>query len=90
VIIFLIGILPSFPLYMFFYGFFGGWDRDTLEELRNAAAISGSVKGLTRWGMVEPTALGARLSPLNGRFPITNREEAMQEASQLTKEKVRL
>ncbi len=90
VIIFFIAILPSFPVYMFFYGLFGGWDKDTLEELRNAAALSGSVKGLTRWGMYEPTALGARLSPLNGRFPITNREEAMQEASQLTKEKVKL
>jgi O-antigen/teichoic acid export membrane protein len=90
VIIFFIGILPSFPLYMFFYGFFGGWDKDTLEELRNASAISGSVKGLTRWGMYEPTALGARLSPLNGRFPITNRAVAMDEARALTEEKVRL
>ncbi len=90
VIIFFIAILPSFPVYMFFYGLFGGWDKDTLEELRNAAALSGSVKGLTRWGMYEPTALGARLSPLNGRFPITNRAAAMDEARALTEEKVRL
>jgi O-antigen/teichoic acid export membrane protein len=90
VIIFFIGILPSFPVYMFFYGLFGGWDRDTLEELRSAAAISGSVKGLIRWGMVEPTALGARLSPLNNRFPVTNRPEAMLEAEALTEAKVKL
>jgi hypothetical protein len=48
------------------------------------------VRGLTRWGMYEPTALGARLSPLNNRFPITNRAEAMVEAEALTKEKVKL
>jgi O-antigen/teichoic acid export membrane protein len=90
VLIFFLGILPSFPVYMFLYGLFGGWDRDTLEELKAAVALSGAVKGLTRWGMYKPTALGARLSPLNGRFPITNRFEAMKEAEALTAEKVRL
>jgi hypothetical protein len=90
VLIFLIGILPSFPIYMFLYGLFGGWDKDTLEELKDAAALSGGVKGLTRWGMYEPTALGARISPLNNRFPITNRAEAMQEAKLLTEERVKL
>ena len=90
VLIFLIGILPSFPLYMFFYGLFGGWDTATLEELNNAVALSGAVQGLTRWGIYEPTALGARLSPLNNRFPITNRIEAMLEAKALTEERVKL
>ena len=90
VLIFLIGILPSFPLYMFFYGLFGGWDTATLEELNNAVALSGIVEGLTRWGIYEPTALGARLSPLNNRFPITNRIEAMLEAKALTEERVKL
>jgi O-antigen/teichoic acid export membrane protein len=90
VLIFLIGILPSFPIYMFLYGFFGGWDKDTLEELQTAVTLSGAMQGLTRWGMYEPTALGARFSPLNGRFPITNRAGAMQEAKSLTSEKVKL
>jgi hypothetical protein len=90
VLIFFIGILPSFPIYMFLYGLFGGWDEATLEELRSAATLSGKMAGLTRWGMVEPTALGARLSPLHGRFPITNREAAMEEAKALTAEKVKL
>jgi hypothetical protein len=58
--------------------------------LKSAVAISGSVHGLTRWGMYEPTALGARLSPLNNRFPITNRAEAMLEAKALTEERVKL
>ena len=90
VLIFLIGILPSFPLFMFLYGLFGGWDTETLAELKDAAALTGAVKGLARWALYEPSALGARLSPLNNRFPITNRAEAMLEAEALTKEKVKL
>jgi hypothetical protein len=45
---------------------------------------------LTRWGIYEPSRLGARLSPLTNRFPILNRKEAMEEARQLTEEKVKL
>ena len=90
VLIFFIGILPSFPVYMFLYGLFGGWDTATLEELNSAVVLSGAVQGLTRWGIYEPTALGARISPLNNRFPITNRNEAMLEAKALTEERVKL
>jgi O-antigen/teichoic acid export membrane protein len=90
VLIFFIGILPSFPLYIFLYGLFGGWDRDTLAEFREAVDLTGRARWLTRWGMYEPTALGARLSPLNNRFPISNRPQAMQEAKALTIEKVKL
>jgi hypothetical protein len=75
---------------MFLYGLFGGWDADTLAELKDAVALTGDVRWLTRWGMYEPTALGARFSPLNNRFPIMNRAEAMVEARKLTEEKVKL
>ena len=90
VLIFLIGILPSFPLFMFLYGLFGGWDGDTLDELKQAVSLTGFAKWLTRWGIYEPTALGARWSPLNNRFPINDRQQAMLEAGSLTKEKVKL
>jgi len=90
VLIFTIGILPSFPLFMLLYGLFGGWDRDTLLELKDAVELTGPVHWLARWGMYEPTALGARLSPLNNRFPIDNRPQAMLEAQALTREKVKL
>jgi hypothetical protein len=90
VLIFFIGILPSFPLYMFLYGLFGGWDKDTLAELKEAVSLTGSVRWMTHWGIYEPTTLGARLSPLNNRFPIGNRIEAMREAGALTAEKVKL
>ncbi len=90
VLIFFIGVLPSFPVYMFLYGLFGGWDEATLAELRDAAALTGGVRWLARWGIYAPTALGAHISPLNGRFPITIRAAAMEEARLLTEEKVKL
>jgi len=40
--------------------------------------------------MYEPTALGAHISPLNNRFPITMLSTAMDEAKALTAEKVKL
>lgn len=89
VLIFFIGVLPSFPVYMFFYGLFGGWDRATLDEFKLAAGLTGFVRPLA-WTMWASTALGARISPLNNRFPITNRAEAMEEARRLTEERVKL
>ena len=38
VLIFFIGILLSYPLFAFFYGLFGGWDDETLAELRQRLA----------------------------------------------------
>jgi O-antigen/teichoic acid export membrane protein len=90
VLIFFIGILPSLPLFLFFYGLFGGWDDATLNELKESVELSAFARGLIRWLIYEPTALGARLSPLNNRFPITNRAAAMAEAAALTEDKVRL
>ena len=89
IIIFLIGILFSYPLYTFLYGLFGGWDDATLEEARRASTMLPFLKFMARifW---KSTALGARLSPLHNRFPITNRADAIEEAHSLTAEKVNL
>ena len=89
IVIFLIGILPSFPVYMFIYGLCGGWDIDTLEELQNAVALTGFAKPLV-WVIWKATDLGAKLSPFHNRFPITIRPAAMLEAKELTTEKVKL
>jgi O-antigen/teichoic acid export membrane protein len=89
VLIFFIGILPSFPLFAFFYGLFGGWDDDTLAELRRAVDLSGMMRPLA-WLFWRATALGAHLSPLHGRFPIDIRAAAVEEAKGLTAERVRL
>ncbi len=90
IIIFFIGVLPSLTVFMFLYGLFGGWDEATLAEFEEATAMTGPVRGLVEWLMVKPTALGARISPLNNRFPITIRAAAMEEARSLTMEKVKL
>ncbi len=89
IIIFLIGILFSYPLYTFLYGLFGGWDDATLEEAKRAASMLPFLKFMATifW---KATAIGARLSPLHNRFPITNRTAAMEEARSLTAERVNL
>ena len=71
------------------YGLLGGWDTTTLEEKNSAVALSSAMQGLTRWGIDAPTALGVRSSPLNKRFPITNRNDDMLEAKALTDERVK-
>jgi O-antigen/teichoic acid export membrane protein len=90
VLIFFLAILPSFPLYNLFYSLFGGWDQATLDELKAAVDITGSFRWLANLLIYYPARFGARFSPLTGRFPITIRAAAMQEAAQLTHEKVKL
>jgi O-antigen/teichoic acid export membrane protein len=90
ILILFIGVLPSLPVFMFLYGLVGGWDRGTLNEFGESAAMTGPLRSLVSWLMVKPTALGARLSPLNNRFPIRIRADAMEEARSLTLEKVQL
>ncbi|MBC7228668.1 MAG: hypothetical protein H5T61_15785 [Thermoflexales bacterium] len=89
VLIFFIGILLSFPLFAFFYGLFGGWDDATLAEVRRAVGLTSFVRPLA-WLFWGASALGARISPLHGRFPITIYAAAMEEAHSLTGERVRL
>ncbi len=89
ILIFFIGILPSFPIYMFLYGLAGGWDAATLAEFKQAVDLSGFTRPLA-WTMWQASALGARISPLNGRFPIEIRAAAMEEAQALTEERVKL
>jgi O-antigen/teichoic acid export membrane protein len=88
-LIFLIGVLPSCPVYMFLYGLFGGWDEGTLDELRRAVDLTGFMRPVV-WLIWKSTDLGARLSPLHNRFPIHIRPAAMLEAQELTAAKVSL
>jgi O-antigen/teichoic acid export membrane protein len=89
ILILTIAILPSYPLFAFFYGLFGGWDSATLEEVRRAVELTAFVKPLA-WLFWKATALGAHLSPLHDRFPITNRQLALEEAISLTNERVNI
>jgi len=89
VVIFLVGILFSYPVFAFFYGLFGGWDQRTLEELRLGAEIAGMMKPFAKlfWAS---SAFGARVSPLHNLFPITIYDEAVAEARGLSLERVKL
>jgi len=89
IVIFFVGILPSYPLFAFCYGLVGGWDDSTLAELRRAVDLSGFMRPLS-WLFWKATALGARLSPLHGRFAIDIYQAAIDEAATLTKERVSL
>lgn len=89
ILILTIAILPSYPLFAFFYGLFGGWDDATLDEVRRAADLSTFIKPFA-WLFWKSTAIGAHISPLHNRFPITNRQAALDEAISLTQERVSL
>ena len=89
IIIFLVGILFSIPLYGVLYGLFGGWDDATLDEFERAVGMQPFLKWMSQVFYV-CSRFGARISPLHNRFPITIREQAMEEARSLTAEKVKL
>lgn len=89
IIIFFIALVPSYPVFAFLYAFFGGWDNGTLEELHQAASLASFMKPLA-WLFWAASALGARISPLHGRFPISIRAEALAEAKALESERVSL
>jgi len=89
VILFFIALLPSLAVFCFFDGLFGGWDDDSLVELRRAAGMSSLGKPIA-WMIYHTSRWGARLSPLHGRFPIDLYAAAQAEGESLTKEKVAL
>ena len=89
VLLFFIALLPSLPLYCLFAGLFGGWDDAGLAELRRAAGLSSLGKPIS-WLIYYASALGARLSPLHGRFALDLYDEAYAEARSLTQERASL
>ncbi len=71
------------PVYGFITAILGGWDNGSLVELKHAARLSGL--GVILAGpLVLMVHLGARLSPLHGRFPVVIRKMAEEEARALT------
>jgi O-antigen/teichoic acid export membrane protein len=89
IIILIIGVILGLYFYAFVYGLLGGFDDGTLSEFKRAI---GMAKGV--WIFTKPlwqiTALGARLSPLHNKFPISIFDEAQIEAKSLTEEKKEL
>ncbi len=83
------GLIVSYPVYGFLYGFFGGWDDNTLAEFGRGTNLSGFMRPMTRL-FYHSNRLGARFSPLHGKFPISNFAAARAEAEALTQERVKL
>lgn len=89
VALFFAALLLSLPVFCFFNGLFGGWDNAGLAELRRACKLSSLGKPIA-WLIYYASALGARLSPLHGRFAIDIYGRAQREAQSLTAERASL
>jgi hypothetical protein len=89
VILFFIALLPSLPVFCFFNGLLGGWDDAGLAELQRATRLSSLGKPIA-WLIYYASALGARLSPLHGRFPLDLYDTAYAEARTLTRSRASL
>ncbi len=90
VILFFVALVPSMPVFFFFYALAGGWDKAGLDEIDEACRMTGFLQPVVKIIFTWPSRFGARLSPLYDRFPITMRAAAMQEAQLLTEERVKL
>ncbi|MBI5353944.1 MAG: hypothetical protein HZB50_14980 [Chloroflexi bacterium] len=90
IVLFFIGLLPSMPVFFFFYALVGGWDNAGLDEVTEASEMTGFLRPVINIIFVLPSKWGARISPLHNRFPITMRAAAMSEAQLLTEQKVKL
>jgi O-antigen/teichoic acid export membrane protein len=89
IIILVLALIPSYPIYAFLYGFFGGWDKNTLAVFDRATRLANFMTPFTRL-FFHSTSLGAKVSPLHNRFPISIHPAAMEEADSLTAERVTL
>lgn len=90
IILFFIGLLPAMPVFFFFYALVGGWDDAGLDEVAEAAQMTGFLRKIVNIVFVLPSRWGARITPLHNRFPITMRASALAEAQALTEQKVKL
>jgi len=82
-------VLIMTPIFYFMTGLLGGFDDNSLEEFQDALSLTRFTQFMGHL-FYRPTEWGARLSPLHGRFPLVNWEEAEEEAETLTAEKVAL
>jgi len=79
-------LFPGFVLFPFF-GYFGGWDEDTLQAFEKAARISGPSKFLVKI-MAKTTRWAHEKSPIKDKFRIPFKE-AKKEAEELSIDRIR-
>lgn len=84
-VLFLVGMFLMEHVYAFFLGLFGGFDDQTMGELDRATGmVAGPVVSQLSRLYYRMAAIGARVSPLHGRFPISVFDPAYGEAAELT------
>ena len=80
-------VLTALPvglwIYALFSAIFGGWDDAGIRELGRAVRMSGIGKPYA-WVLWQCIRLGARISPLHGRFPIAIAGIAEEQATAIT------
>jgi len=76
-------LFPALLTYGLLTALLGGWDDGAVDELRQSVVISGAGYPFA-WLLLQGVRLGARISPLHGRFPMGLRPLAQEEAQALT------
>lgn len=79
----LMALFVGTPAILFLTALLGGWDRNTLRELDDSIALTGTSRWLVKLFFRFP-AFGARFSPWHGRFPVAAFDDAAREAAELT------
>ncbi|MHA1370013.1 MAG: hypothetical protein ACTSRA_09905 [Promethearchaeota archaeon] len=80
VIAVLVALFILFPIYLFSYSAFGGFDEFGIQTLRDAVKMSGPSRPFIKW-MIGFVFFGAKISKLHNRFPIPStlpRKEALE------------
>ncbi|MHA1820254.1 MAG: lipopolysaccharide biosynthesis protein [Promethearchaeota archaeon] len=91
ILLFAVVFFVFLPIYSFFTGFFGGWDRNTLKEFDRASEMVNGVKIFARQ-LYKFAEFGAKhsLFNLNDKFNIQIYGDAIEEAKILTAKKKEL
>jgi hypothetical protein len=76
-------MILALPVFGALTALLGGWDRGSLTELERAVQLCRLSYPLS-WLLLQLTRLGARISPLHGRFPVSIHPLAQEEAEALT------
>lgn len=76
-------MIVALPIFAALTALLGGWDRGSLRDLDRAVHLC-RLSYPVSWLMLQSIRLGARLSPLHGRFPVSIYALAEEEAEALT------
>ncbi|MHA1791875.1 MAG: lipopolysaccharide biosynthesis protein [Promethearchaeota archaeon] len=88
---FILAIFGLFFLYYFLAGFFGCFDDNTINEFKQAAEMVGPPVRALAIGLYKATEFGCKASPgLHGKYSMDIFNQAMLEAKELEKEKIKL